>query len=81
MHLPQRSFVNTIPPVALPPHTPHEENTLKIMTTYTGPDRRKEQRRKNKDRREMIRFELEKTPRRSGKDRRQNDVWNGREMF
>jgi len=38
---------------------------------YTGQDdRRKEQRRTGKDQREMIRFELDKSDRRSGKDRR-----------
>ena len=38
---------------------------------HTGTeDRRKEQRRTGKDRREMIRFEIDKDDRRSGKDRR-----------
>ncbi|MDT8371391.1 MAG: hypothetical protein RQ783_05270 [Gammaproteobacteria bacterium] len=38
---------------------------------YTGEeDRRKKQRRTGKDQREMIRFELDKDDRRSGKDRR-----------
>jgi hypothetical protein len=49
--------------------------------TYTGPERRKENRRKRKDPRELIRFEPDKIPRRSGKDRRKNDVWRGREQF
>lgn len=48
---------------------------------YNGPERRKEQRRKNSDKREMIRFEPDKTPRRSGQDRRKGDVWKGREML
>lgn len=38
---------------------------------HTGSeDRRKKERRAGQDRREMIRFELEKEERRSGKDRR-----------
>lgn len=38
---------------------------------HTGKDdRRKKQRRSGKDKREMIRFELDKDDRRSGKDRR-----------
>jgi hypothetical protein len=47
---------------------------------YTGPERRKGERRKSSDRRESIRFEPEKNPRRSGKDRRKNsrDLWEGR---
>jgi len=38
-----------------------------------------DRRQAEKDRREMIRFELDKTPRRSGKDRRISDLWAGRE--
>jgi hypothetical protein len=50
--------------------------------TYTGPEKRIEQRRKTaKDRREVIRFEPDKDPRRSGKDRRTGDLWKGREQF
>ena len=47
---------------------------------YIGPERRIEQRRKQNDRRAAIRFELSKTPRRSGKDRRvaNKSVWDGR---
>lgn len=37
---------------------------------YSGPERREEQRRTGEDRRDMIRFEPEKTDRRTGKDRR-----------
>lgn len=50
---------------------------------YTGPERRTEQRRQNNDRRVAIRFELTKTPRRSGKDRRTHgkSVWDGRQGF
>ncbi|EHQ53092.1 hypothetical protein ECTPHS_10406 [Ectothiorhodospira sp. PHS-1] len=49
---------------------------------YTGPERRKGERRKLPDRREMIRFELEKEPRRSGKDRRKSrqDLWARRDF-
>jgi hypothetical protein len=49
---------------------------------YTGPERRREQRRKNPDRREMVRFEPDKTPRRSGKDRRKTpgDLWERRDF-
>ncbi len=45
---------------------------------YMGPERRKrERRKKNRDRRDKLRFELEKNPRRSGIDRRkqQRDIW------
>ncbi len=41
---------------------------------YTGPERRIEQRRKKADRRELIRFELDKGPRRRGNGRRQGDM-------
>lgn len=51
--------------------------------TYNGPERRKGERRKLNDRREMMRFEPSKTPRRSGKDRRKSagkdDIWTGRD--
>ena len=48
------------------------------MNIYTGPERRVQQRRELKDRREMVRFELDKEPRRSGKDRRESaEVWKG----
>ena len=50
---------------------------------YTGPERRKGERRKNTDRRDMMRFEPTKDPRRSGKDRRKtngkDDMWDGRD--
>jgi len=48
---------------------------------YKGPDRRIEQRRKSEDRRDMLRFEPTKTPRRSGKDRRVKSVWDDRNGF
>ena len=49
---------------------------------YTGPERRIEQRRKTVDRRDSIRFELDKEPRRSGKDRRRSiqDLWERRDI-
>lgn len=37
---------------------------------YTGPERRRGERRVNSERREMIRFELDRGERRSGNDRR-----------
>ena len=44
---------------------------------YRGPDRRhNEERRQGHDRREMIRFELDKDDRRSGKDRRKRTGWD-----
>ena len=51
--------------------------------SYNGPERRREQRRKLPDRRAMIRFEPDKTPRRSGKDRRtaNKSVWDDRDGF
>jgi len=49
---------------------------------YAGPERRIAERRQSvKDRRQMIRFELDKEPRRGGKDRRISDLWVGREQF
>ena len=43
---------------------------------YVGPERRKNvERRQGHDRREMIRFELDKEDRRSGKDRRKQEGW------
>lgn len=50
--------------------------------TYNGPERRRTQRRQTVDRREMIRFEPAKEPRRSGTERRKTgDVWGGRNGF
>lgn len=49
------------------------------QTTYFGPEQRIEQRRKIVDRRELIRFEPDKEPRRRGHGRRKgemNDPWN-----
>lgn len=48
---------------------------------YKGPERRIEQRRKIRDRRAMVRYEPEKHPRRSGKDRRNTplDIWRFRD--
>ncbi len=47
--------------------------------TYIGPERRSgKDRRQKADRREQIRFELDKEPRRSGKDRRHSSAWDGR---
>lgn len=44
---------------------------------YSGPERRKMQRRQSDDRRDSIRLELDKPPRRSGKDRRSHQyLWN-----
>lgn len=50
---------------------------------YIGSDRRTEQRRLGSDRRQAIRFELEKTPRRSSNDRRKHGetIWEGRDRF
>lgn len=49
--------------------------------TYNGPEQRKEQRRKNSDRREDIRFEPGKDDRRKGAGRRSTDgdLWHQRE--
>lgn len=43
---------------------------------YKGPERRKGERRVGRDRREEIRFELDKDDRRSGKDRRKSGLWD-----
>lgn len=44
---------------------------------YNGPERRKVQRRVSKgERREMVRYDLDKPPRRSGKDRRALHSWD-----
>lgn len=46
---------------------------------YPGPEHRVVQRRSGHDRREMVRFELDKEDRRSGKDRRKpKSVWDDR---
>ena len=48
---------------------------------YRGPERRKvADRRIRHDRREEIRFELDKDDRRSGKDRRKRTGWDGQLM-
>lgn len=49
---------------------------------YAGPERRKGERRKNQDRRDMVRWEPDKEDRRSGKDRRKvnQDIWNRRDL-
>ena len=47
-----------------------------MSTAYTGPERRVADRRKGVyDRREMVRYEINKLPRRSGKDRRTVYGW------
>jgi hypothetical protein len=50
-------------------------------TRHKGIERRNEQRRKKKDRRTLIRYEPEKSPRRSGQDRRRTtpDLWDRRD--
>lgn len=45
---------------------------------YKGRERRNYNRRVGNDRREMIRFEPDKDDRRSHKDRRSGEIWNGR---
>jgi len=45
---------------------------------YKGPERRNYNRRVGHDRRAMIRFEPDKDDRRSHKDRRLGEIWNGR---
>lgn len=53
------------------------------QTPYSGPERRIEQRRMIVDRRELIRFEPDKEPRRKGHGRRKgemNDPWNRLDM-
>ncbi len=49
---------------------------------YSGPERRNGERRKTVDRRDMIRFEPTKDPRRSGNDRRKSliDEWERRDI-
>ncbi len=50
---------------------------------YQGVERRKEQRRKVKDRRGMVRFEPEKEPRRKNNGRRREDgvdLWDRRDI-
>ncbi len=57
-----------------------EEQRAKEVPAYTGPERRKQQRREKVDRREMVRFE-EKTDRRSGQDRRRpRGLWKNRDF-
>ncbi len=61
-----------------------QETKQKMISTphYSGPDRRQAERRMSIDRRDMIRFEPEKDPRRSGNDRRKglNDTWERRDI-
>jgi len=60
-----------------------ETDKLMISTSdYNGPERRLDSRRKSVDRRDMIRFEPEKDPRRSGNDRRKtgSDQWDRRDI-
>lgn len=44
-----------------------------MANDYTGPERRREQRRKIADRRDLIRWEPDKADRRQGPGRRQSD--------
>ena len=47
-----------------------------MSTSYTGPERRVANRRTGaNERREMVRYEINKSPRRSGKDRRTLYGW------
>ena len=47
-----------------------------MNTVYSGPERRVADRRSGaNDRREMVRYEINKAPRRSGKDRRTVYGW------
>jgi len=48
---------------------------------YKGSERRKYNRRREHDRRAMIRFEPGTLDRRAYKDRRSSEVWNGRGNF
>lgn len=48
---------------------------------YKGPERRIQQRRQSEDRRDMLRFEPTKDPRRTGKDRRIKSIWDTRNGF
>ncbi len=60
-----------------------EEDKVMISTPdYSGADRRIVVRRKEVDRRDLIRFEPSKDPRRSGKDRRKTlkDDWERRDI-
>lgn len=45
---------------------------------FTGGKTRKGDRRGKRERREMLRFELEKEPRRKSRDRRRDSAWDGR---
>jgi hypothetical protein len=54
----------------------------KEQPPHAGSERRRGPRRKKNERREMVRFEPDKTPRRSGKDRRKSkDLWKDRDKF
>ncbi|MES9991892.1 MAG: hypothetical protein ABW098_08055 [Candidatus Thiodiazotropha sp.] len=46
---------------------------MNSRTQYSGPERRVAQRRQIPDRRELIRFETDKEPRRQGNGRRKGD--------
>jgi len=61
----------------------NREKPMSDIKVYNGQERREGERRKSKDRRDMMRFEPSKEPRRSGNDRRKSsgkdDLWNGRD--
>lgn len=48
---------------------------------YKGTERRRYHRRTGHDRRAMIRFELDKEERRTQKDRRTGNIWDGRDRL
>lgn len=57
-----------------------DEPQAEATPVYDGPERRKQQRRQEVDRREMMRFEA-KSGRRSGKDRRKPiGLWKDRDF-
>ena len=63
--------------------TEHSKNkavfSIDETESYTGPEQRISQRRVCADRRDMMRFEMNKLPRRSLKERRAaKSVWDGR---
>ena len=58
---------------------------IESSLAYTGPEQRRAQRRVRADRRTIVRFELDKPPRRSGNERRRNagttDIWTRGKHF
>lgn len=59
----------------------HAEMRVSGGALFTGGRPRKGDRRNKRERREMLRFEVEKKPRRRSNDRRGSSAWDGRHEY